>query len=156
MGRNLLSGKSILNMSLPIEIFGTDSNLERLAKGYIYAPKFLEAAAQMPNPVDRFKQVMCVALGFSISYIEMEKPFNPILGETYQGLIDGCPVYGEQISHHPPISSLYMVGRGFTLHGNFEAKVEMGVNSASGINDGFNHLSFNDYPGVIKFNGPPG
>ena len=27
MGRNLLSGKSILNMSLPIEIFGTDSNL---------------------------------------------------------------------------------------------------------------------------------
>ena len=41
MGRNLLAGKSILQMSLPIEIFGTDSNLERLAKGYIYAPRFL-------------------------------------------------------------------------------------------------------------------
>ncbi len=27
MGRNLLSGKSIMNMSLPIQIFGTDSNL---------------------------------------------------------------------------------------------------------------------------------
>jgi hypothetical protein len=27
MGKNLLAGKSIMNMSLPIEIFGTDSNL---------------------------------------------------------------------------------------------------------------------------------
>ena len=32
-------------MSLPIEIFGTDSNLERLAKAYYYAPRFLEEAA---------------------------------------------------------------------------------------------------------------
>ena len=41
LGKNLITGKSILNMSLPIEIFGTDSNLERLSKGYSYAPKFL-------------------------------------------------------------------------------------------------------------------
>ena len=94
MGRNLLSGKSILNMSLPIEIFGTDSNLSRLAKGYSYAPKFLEEAATIKNPVDRFVKVFCFSLGFSLCYIEMEKPFNPILGETYQGLIDSCPVYG--------------------------------------------------------------
>ena len=86
------------------------------------------------------KQIMCFALGFSVSYIEMEKPFNPILGETYQGLIDGCPVYGEQISHHPPISSLFMEGRGYKIYGSFEAKVEMGVNSASGINEGFNNI----------------
>ncbi len=40
------------------------------------------------------KKVICFALGYSLSYIEMQKPFNPILGETYQGVIDGCPVYG--------------------------------------------------------------
>jgi hypothetical protein len=45
----------------------------------------------------------------------MAKPFNPILGETYQTFIDGCPVYGEQISHHPPISSLLMIGRGYQV-----------------------------------------
>lgn len=50
--------------------------------------------------------------------IIMEKPFNPILGETYQGIVDGCPIYGEQISHHPPISSIYMVGRGYRIFGN--------------------------------------
>jgi len=49
----------------------------------------------------------------------MDKPFNPILGETFQGIIDGCLVYGEQISHHPPISATFLKGRGYTLYGNF-------------------------------------
>ena len=64
----------------------------------------------------------------------MEKPFNPILGETYPGSVDGCPIYGEQISHHPPISSLLMIGRGYKIFGNFEAKVHLGINSATGGN----------------------
>lgn len=41
---------------------------------------------------------MIATIGYSIGnillYIEMSKPFNPILGETYQGFIDGCPIYG--------------------------------------------------------------
>jgi hypothetical protein len=39
---------------------------------------------------------------------KISKPFNPILGETYQGIIGGIPIYFEQISHHPPISAFYM------------------------------------------------
>lgn len=31
--------------------------------------------------------------------------------------MNGCPVYGEQISHHPPISALMFVGRGYTITG---------------------------------------
>jgi len=34
--------------------------------------------------------------------ISMEKPFNAVLGETYQCMINGVPVYLEQTSHHPP------------------------------------------------------
>ena len=30
-----------------------------------------------------------------VMYLSLEKPFNPILGETYQGFIDGCPVFVE-------------------------------------------------------------
>ena len=40
-----------------------------------------------------------------------KKPFNPILGETLQyTLEDGTKVFGEQISHHPPISYYYILG----------------------------------------------
>jgi hypothetical protein len=81
----------------------------------------------------------------------MEKPFNPILGETYQATIDECPVFGEQISHHPPISATFMKGRGFTIHGQFESKVNMGVNSATGMSDGIMNIIFDDGNSSIKY-----
>lgn len=31
--------------------------------------------------------------------------------------IEGCPCYAEQISHHPPISSILMVGKGYKVYG---------------------------------------
>ncbi len=62
-------------------------------------------------------------------YFDIEKPFNPILGETYQGMIDGCPIYAEQVSHHPPITSIYFIGRGFKVHASLEAKVFLHLNS---------------------------
>jgi hypothetical protein len=62
-------------------------------------------------------------LGTLILYIDMAKPFNPILGETYQAFIDGCPIYGEQTSHHPPISTLLFVGREYFVSANLEARV---------------------------------
>ena len=68
-----------MNTSLPIQIFGTDSNLERIARGFCFAPKFLERAAKSP-PVERIPLIMCFGWGYSFSYIKMEKPFNPILG----------------------------------------------------------------------------
>jgi hypothetical protein len=49
----------------------------------------------------------------------MQKPFNPILGETYNGKIDGCDLCGEQISHHPPVSTVFLKGRGYYAYGNF-------------------------------------
>lgn len=40
IGANIFTGKSILNVSLPIQIFAADTNLERLCKGIAYAPLF--------------------------------------------------------------------------------------------------------------------
>jgi len=62
----------------------------------------------------------CLIFGLTNSLLsfDIEKPFNPILGETYQGFIDGCPIYAEQISHHPPISALLFFGRGYKVYGS--------------------------------------
>ena len=98
-------------------------------------------------------------MGCTNSYIQMDKPFNPILGETYQCLIDNSLVYGEQTSHHPPISSIFMKGRGYTAYGSFEAKVSLGLNSAKGSNEGITHVSFHESDfkrQVVKFSVPPG
>ena len=100
------------------------------------------------------KYCLCFGVTVSLFYVRMGKPFNPILGETFEGLIDGCPVYGEQICHHPPISSSYMKGRGYTTYGTFEPIFHLGINKGHGNNDGLHNIEFEDKLSKIKFNTP--
>lgn len=118
IGKNILTGKGILNISLPVDIFCRESNIERLAMSFGYCPRFLEKVAHAKDPMDQLKAVLASSFGSSLIYLTMEKPFNPILGETYQAWVDGCPVYFEQISHHPPVAAYFMKGRGFELSGS--------------------------------------
>jgi hypothetical protein len=113
------------------------------------APDIIEKQACSATPVDRFKWCIAFAFTNSVLYFDIEKPFNPILGETFQGFIDGCPVYAEQISHHPPITSLYFIGRGYKIYANLEAKVYVHLNSGDGINEGFYTIEFDDGTKVI-------
>lgn len=79
IGKNILSGKSVMNISLPVDIFSLQSNLEALMGSLCYAPTKIEPFCNDPL-LQRFKQ----AIGFGVSnsplYLNMEKPFNPILG----------------------------------------------------------------------------
>lgn len=109
-------------------------------QGYIYAPRFLERAAMQEDPVERMRNVVCFLLGVTITFVLTDKPLNPFLGETYQGLIDGCPVYAEQISHQPPISSILFYGRGYKIYGNFEPTVDIGMNKLTVINKGIHFI----------------
>lgn len=67
--------------------------------------------------LEKVKYASLLAVSVGTLGISMEKPFNPVLGETFQGWIGGCPIYLEQISHHPPIGAYYMQGRGYKIHG---------------------------------------
>lgn len=53
MGANLISGKSLTSVSMPVDIFETRSNLERFAYSFGYAPIYLEAAAEETDPVEQ-------------------------------------------------------------------------------------------------------
>ncbi len=70
-------------------------------------------------------------------------------------MIDGCPIYAEQISHHPPITSLYFIGRGYKVHASLEAKVYLHLNSGDGVNEGYYSIVFDDGH-VIRFQTAPG
>lgn len=58
-----------------------------------HAPDYLEAAVNK-NALERMKHCAIFAFTNSTLYFDIDKVFNPILGETYQGYIDGCPIYG--------------------------------------------------------------
>jgi hypothetical protein len=48
MGFNVLHGKSVLNISLPIKVFDAKSFLEKCAMLFKLAPVYFEKAAEIP------------------------------------------------------------------------------------------------------------
>ena len=62
------------------------------------------------------------------------KPFNPILGETFECKLGGISLYFEQVSHHPPISAIYAKTDTFRFYGSSYSIVELGLNAVTGIN----------------------
>ena len=40
-----------------------------------------------------------------------KKPFNPLLGETYELVNKNIEFISEQVSHHPPITANYCRGK---------------------------------------------
>ena len=62
---------------------------------------------------------------YSSNYLRLNKPFNPLLGETFEYEIASAQtkVMLEQVSHHPPISALYAESPHFTLKGSVNPKL---------------------------------
>jgi len=75
-------------------------------------------------------------------------PLNPVLGETYQAhKKDGCKIYLEQTSHHPPNSNFLMYGpnKSFEIIGFAETIAKMtGLNSIKGYREGKSIIKFKD------------
>lgn len=72
----------------------------------------------LKDPIDRIKALNAVILSLSIRFVDVDKSYNPTIGETFQTFLEGCEMYAEQVSHHPPISAFLLYGQGFKLYGS--------------------------------------
>lgn len=75
------------------------------------------------------------------------KPFNPLLGETYQAsFTDGTRIYCEHTSHHPPIANFLMEDPDnlYKFWGFYEFKAKISGNNLLMRNEGPNHIQFQD------------
>ena len=70
-------------ISLPVQVFEPRSFLERITDNWGYLD-LLEAAADCTDPVDRLRYLVGFVIGGLRRQTSTLKPFNPILGETYQ------------------------------------------------------------------------
>lgn len=92
-------------MAMPVHMNEPRSVLERVTDDWAYAPLYLKAAAATTDPVERIKLVAAFVVSGLHCIDTLAKPFNPILGSTYQAtLSDATPCYVEQTSHHPPVT----------------------------------------------------
>jgi len=147
IGSNLMEGKELTKVALPVYLFEPRSFIERLADGFSFTPTYLTRAAKAKDPVERLKNVIAFSVaGMHLTATQL-KPFNPILGETYQGIFeDGTEVFCEQTTHHPPASNFQVLptDRSFNFWGYGVFSASIRGNVIKGTQTGTNYVEFTD------------
>jgi hypothetical protein len=115
------------------------SFLQRVAECLEYS-SLLDQAASATTSIERFHYLTAFVVSTLSNHLErMSKPFNPLLGETYELKMEGqAPFHyiAEQVSHHPPVSALHIRGQNWTLSANVEAKIKFHGTSVNAISEG--------------------
>uniref|UniRef100_A0AAQ5ZMG0 Oxysterol-binding protein n=1 Tax=Amphiprion ocellaris TaxID=80972 RepID=A0AAQ5ZMG0_AMPOC len=112
-------GKELSKIPMPVNFNEPISMLQRLSEDLEYH-ELLDKAAKCQSSLEQ----MCYVAAFSVSSYSTTvhrtgKPFNPLLGETYE--LDrqresGYRSLCEQVSHHPPAAAHHAISdRGWTL-----------------------------------------
>ncbi|CAM4519852.1 oxysterol-binding protein-related protein 3 isoform X2 [Caretta caretta] len=103
-------GKDLSKVAMPVELNEPLNTLQRLCEELEYS-ELLDKAARTPNSFERMVYVAAFAVSaYASSYYRAgSKPFNPVLGETYECVREdkGFQFFSEQVSHHPPISACH-------------------------------------------------
>lgn len=101
------------------------SFLQRLAEYMEYA-HLLHEATQTEDPIRRLQLVTTFMVSCNAATDKrLGKPFNPLLGETFELVRDDFRLVAEQVSHHPPISALHVEGKsGFVVKVMIEPRIK--------------------------------
>uniref|UniRef100_A0A0A9W5Q0 Oxysterol-binding protein 1 n=1 Tax=Lygus hesperus TaxID=30085 RepID=A0A0A9W5Q0_LYGHE len=124
-------GKELSKIPMPVNFSEPLSMLQRLTEDYEYA-HILDAAGDIDDPAEQLAYVAAFTVSsYSTTANRTGKPFNPLLGETYEcDRTDdlGWKAVSEQVSHHPPMVAQHCEGRRwkgfqeFTMSSKFRGK----------------------------------
>lgn len=123
-------GKDLSRFCVPVYFNEPISMVQKVAEIMEYQ-NLLNLADQEADPA---KRIMLVA-AFGIAQYKctdgrLNKPFNPILGETFELVGPDYTYFAEQVCHHPPISACIAENEHYNYH--MDTNTQMGI-SWSGV-----------------------
>ncbi|XP_054615259.1 oxysterol-binding protein-related protein 7-like isoform X2 [Dunckerocampus dactyliophorus] len=111
-------GKDLSRVSMPVALNEPLSLLQRVSEELEYS-ELLDIANRTDDPYERMVYVAAFSIsGYAwASWRYRYKPFNPVLGETYENHREdrGFRYVSEQVSHHPPISACHAESTNFNF-----------------------------------------
>ena len=92
-------------LSVPVFIMEPTTTLQKMSEILQYA-ELVDKACDEKDEDLRLAYICALAISTYSSNERVKKPFNPILGETWEMTLPGGGVYvSEQVCHHPPIGA---------------------------------------------------
>ena len=139
-------GKDLSKVAMPVILNEPISFLQRFCEDLEYV-ELLHSAFSLSNSIERLLYVAAFAIStYSTTQNRLGKPFNPLLGETFELVRDDLKmkVLCEQVSHHPPISALHCKSPGFEFWEWGNIKNKFWGKSLEVIPQGSANLEFKD------------
>ncbi|KAF5460835.1 hypothetical protein F2P56_020676 [Juglans regia] len=116
-------GKDLTRVCLPVYFNEPISSLQKCCEDMEYS-FLLDQAYEFGREGNSLQRILNVA-AFAVSgYASSEgrhcKPFNPLLGETYEAVYPekGIRFFSEKVSHHPTLIACHCEGRGWKFWGD--------------------------------------
>ncbi|MQM12026.1 hypothetical protein Taro_044941 [Colocasia esculenta] len=116
-------GKDLTRVCLPVYFNEPLSSLQKCFEDleYSYLLDRAYECGKMGNSLMRILNVAAFAIsGYASSEGRLCKPFNPLLGETYEADFPekGVRFFSEKVSHHPTVIACHCEGRGWKFWGD--------------------------------------
>ncbi|XP_025407950.1 oxysterol-binding protein 1 isoform X2 [Sipha flava] len=138
-------GKDLSKIPMPVNFSEPLSMLQRITEDFEYSD-ILDTAAQCKDPFEQMAYVAAFTISsYSTTVNRTSKPFNPLLGETYEcdRMSDlGWKAFNEQVSHHPPISAQFCLGKEWSCWQEFSMSSKFRGKYLQAIPNGIAHLDF--------------
>ncbi|KAL8427760.1 hypothetical protein Efla_004092 [Eimeria flavescens] len=114
-------GRDLSRIAMPVYFNEPTSFLQRQCEDLQYAD-LLNLASRLPRSVDRLLVVTVFALSpYASAALRTYKPFNPLLGETFEFVHRGFRffllVVSSQVGHHPPVTAYVATAKEFACEG---------------------------------------
>jgi len=124
-------GKDLTKISLPVYFNEPSGLLQRTCEGF-ENEYLLEKAANEKNPYLKLAYIAAFNANQYNGCLGRDmKPFNPLLGETFEYVTDKYRFFSEQVSHHPPISACHCESKYYTVYFNTQVSNKFWGNSLS-------------------------
>lgn len=122
----VFTGQSVFKLQLPMRLFDTKSQVMAMLE-FLTNLDQMRLASEATNSLERFKRVITYAVSNFAYRLFILKPYNPILGETFEGVYtDGTLAYCEHVVHEPPVQHLLLINEqfGFRVFGTLKMDVK--------------------------------
>ncbi|KAI8608162.1 Oxysterol-binding protein [Chytriomyces sp. MP71] len=140
-------GKDFSQIAMPIALNEPLNLLQKLVEELEYCD-LLESAAQATDVKDRMVLMSAFAVSGYASTVNRagRKPFNPLLGETYECIRPdkGFKFVSEKVSHHPPVMACYAESPIYRFYQDNQVKTKFWGKSMELIPTGIVHVSLPD------------